>query len=283
MERAGRLMGDVGAPSPSAAFSLEPKRERIVVATGLASAATDLWMLSGSGGDRARLTFDTAMKPRWAPKGGGLLYFHNLRPSVPMSLAVGSARPAVPVPGLSSLNRFEDETADGRLILVLTIAPVGILSTASVADLTKLRPLVRERFAASQGRFSPDGRWVSFTYTLPEGPEVFVQAVNSAARIRISTNGGFGAVWRGDGRELYYESANGRLMAVPVDTSVDDLRPGTPVELFAIRTQGLGFNQPLNFEPGADGKRFLVNTVVGDSDNAPLEVIVNWPALLNKP
>ena len=71
-------------------------------------------------------------------------------------------------------------------------------------------------------------------------------------------------------------------MAVPVDTSASDLHPGTPVELFTIRTQGLGFNQPFNFEPSADGKRFLVNTVVGDSDNAPIEMIVNWPALLKK-
>ena len=187
-----------------------------------------------------------------------------------------------PVPGLSARNRFQDETADGRLVLVSTTAPVGMLSIASVADLTKLRPLVVERFGVQQGRFSPDGRWVVFTQTLPEGPEVFVQAVEGSERVRISLKGGFGAVWRGDGRELYYESASGQLMAVPVDTSASDLHPGTPVELFTIRTQGLGFNQPFNFEPSADGKRFLVNTVVGDSDNAPIEMIVNWPALLKK-
>jgi serine/threonine protein kinase len=282
IDRSGRLTAAVGTPSPSAAFSLEPKSERIVVATGSASASPDLWLLSGPSGNRVRLTFDTAVQPRWAAKGAGLLYFHNLRPSMPMSLSVGSARPAIPVPGLSSLHRFDDETGDGRLVLVSTIAPVGMLSVASITDLTKLRPLVRERYPAQQGRFSPDGRWVSFTQGLPDGPEVFVQAVDGLERVRISVNGGFGAVWRGDGRELYYESGNGRLMAVPVDPSSSDLRPGTPVELFAIRTQGLGFNQPFNFEPSADGKRFLVNTVVGDSDNAPLEVIVNWPALLKK-
>jgi hypothetical protein len=282
IDRAGQLTAAVGAPSRSGAFSLEPRRERIVVATSSASASPDLWMLSGRGGDRVRLTFDTAVQPRWAARGGGLLYFYNLRPSMPMSLSVGSARPAIPVPGLSSLNRFEDETADGRLVLVATIAPIGMLSITSGADLTKLRPLVRERFPVQQGRFSPDGRWVAFTQALPEGPEVFVQAVDSSERVRISVTGGFGAVWRGDGRELYYESGNGRLMAVPVDTSASDLRPGTPVDLFAIRTQGLGFNQPFNFEPSADGKRFLVNIVVGDTDNAPLEMIVNWPALLKK-
>lgn len=60
-------------------------------------------------------------------------------------------------------------------------------------------------------------------------------------------------------------------------------KPRVPVQLFTIRTHGLAFNQPNNFEPAADGKRFLVNTVVGDSDNAPIEMIINWPGLLKKP
>jgi len=281
-DRAGRLTAAVGAPSPSAAFSLEPRGERIVVATGSQSALPELWLLSGPGGDRVRLTFETATEPKWAAKGGGLLYFLQLRPVRPMFLTVGSARPATPLPGLSADNRLADVTADGGLVLVNTVTPIGLLSIAAANDPTKLRPLVRERFAVQQGRFSPDGRWVAFTLNLPEGPEVFVQEVEGAERIRISVKGGFGAVWRADGRELYYESRNGQLMAVPVDTAASDLRTGTPAELFAIRTQGLGFNQPRNFEPSADGQRFLVNTVVGDSDNAPIEMIVNWPALLKK-
>jgi len=90
-------------------------------------------------------------------------------------------------------------------------------------------------------------------------------------------------VWRSDGRELFYESADGKVMAVPVEAVGGEFRAGTPVELFAIRTQGIMAGQPRNFEVSADGQRFLVNTVVGDSDNAPIDVIVNWPALLKKP
>ncbi len=60
------------------------------------------------------------------------------------------------------------------------------------------------------------------------------------------------------------------------------LMAGTPQKLFTIRTQGLAVNQPHNFEVAAHGQKFLVNTIVGDSDNAPLEVTLNWTTGLKK-
>jgi hypothetical protein len=41
-------------------------------------------------------------------------------------------------------------------------------------------------------------------------------------------------------------------------------------------------NQPHNVEVAAHGQKFLVNTIVGDSDNVPLEVTLNWTAALKK-
>jgi hypothetical protein len=41
-------------------------------------------------------------------------------------------------------------------------------------------------------------------------------------------------------------------------------------------------NQPHNFEVAARGQKFLVNTIVDDSDNAPLEVTLHWDAGLTK-
>jgi hypothetical protein len=55
------------------------------------------------------------------------------------------------------------------------------------------------------------------------------------------------------------------------------LEPGTPVRLFPLRTQGLTTGQPINVEVASNGKRFLVNTVVGDSDNVPID-IRSWSA-----
>jgi len=47
-----------------------------------------------------------------------------------------------------------------------------------------------------------------------------------------------------------------------------------------LHTQEYVVNQPHNVEVAARGEKFLVNAIVGDSDNVPLEVTVNWTASL---
>lgn len=39
--------------------------------------------------------------------------------------------------------------------------------------------------------------------------------------------------------------------------------------------QGFASNQPRNVEVAPNGQKFLVNAIVGDSDNAPLEVTLS--------
>ena len=71
-------------------------------------------------------------------------------------------------------------------------------------------------------------------------------------------------------------------MAAPMTERDGALTSGTPQKLFAIRTQGQVVNQPHNVEVAAHGQKFLVNTIVGNSDNAPLEVTLDWMAGLKQ-
>ena len=51
---------------------------------------------------------------------------------------------------------------------------------------------------------------------------------------KVSTAGGSRPRWRPDGKELFYVSPDGMLMAVPIAFTADrkTLQPGTPVPLF---------------------------------------------------
>ncbi len=89
--------------------------------------------------------------------------------------------------------------------------------------------------------------------------------------------GGSFPEWSPDGGELYYVSADGKLMAAGLTLGAVSVTPSKPRELFALARAGSGF-QPFAVAP--DGKRFLVSTPAAGSQ--PLEVIVNWPALLKK-
>ena len=63
-------------------------------------------------------------------------------------------------------------------------------------------------------------------------------------------------------------------MAAGLKLGADSVTPSSPRELFAV--PGRAAVQPYSVSP--DGKRFLVSLPVGGSH--PLEVVVNWPALL---
>lgn len=85
-------------------------------------------------------------------------------------------------------------------------------------------------------------------------------------------------VWRRDGRELYYISPRGQLMAVDIrDTGSGDLDIGAPRELFRLRwnpSVQLG-----EYAVTADGTRFLFLEPVGDRHES-ISVLLNWPATL---
>ena len=61
-----------------------------------------------------------------------------------------------------------------------------------------------------------------------------------------------------------------------------DAKLNRDVAIKILHTQGFVNNQPHNVEVAANGQKFLVNAIVGDSDNAPLEVTLNWTAGLKR-
>ena len=95
----------------------------------------------------------------------------------------------------------------------------------------------------------------------------------------MSTAGGAQVRWRSDGKELFYVALDGSLMAVPIelDSVKMTVRPGVPVRLFATRLAG-GVVQAVarqQYTPSLDGSRFLVHTVSGEPQSAPITVILN--------
>ena len=92
-------------------------------------------------------------------------------------------------------------------------------------------PYLATPAAEYQARFSPDGRWMAYTSNESGQPQVYVQAIPaSGPKWQISQAGGSSPYWRHDGKEMFYLSADQKVMAVPVKigTSVE---PETPQEL----------------------------------------------------
>ena len=117
-------------------------------------------------------------------------------------------------------------------------------------------------------------------------PQIYVQGIPaSGAKWQISTTGGAQPRWRRDGKELFYISADQKLMAVPVKTGTA-VEAGSPQPLFEIQpvSSQLGgrFDYQETYQPTADGQRFLVIAPVGGAATPPIIVVLNWQAALKK-
>jgi dipeptidyl aminopeptidase/acylaminoacyl peptidase len=140
--------------------------------------------------------------------------------------------------------------------------------------------LTKTRFAEVDVRSSPGGRWVAYSSDESGRSEVYIHAFElsasgaslGAARILVSSAGATRPEWRGDGRELFYVSADQQMMSVDI-TNSETLVVGTPRVLFPMPASNV-------WDVTRDGQRFLFRLPVGGSTTPPYQVILNWQAAL---
>ena len=226
--------------------------------------------------DRQQLAFASAR--------GGPPHVHVKR--------LNDSSPAQQLVGPSAAVQFVTDWYDGAVgsfIVFQDVAPGTGLDLVQVARSGDLKPvpLVRTVGDDTDGRVSPNGRWLAYVSTESGRSEVYVRALTGGNdRWPISTDGGVSPRWRRDGRELFYIATastlpfgatvpDGRLMAVEVSGAVERFTAGIPKLLFPVSAKGS------QYHPTRDGQRFLINTGSGASA-LPITVTVNWPSALTR-
>jgi hypothetical protein len=93
---------------------------------------------------------------------------------------------------------------------------------------------------------------------------------------QVSKNGGTGAHWRNDGKEIIFRGPNGSPMTVDVNGTGAAFEMGTPQQLFAAPPNN-------GWSMTGDGKRFLMVVPPGQQNTqTPITVVLNWQADLKK-
>jgi eukaryotic-like serine/threonine-protein kinase len=96
------------------------------------------------------------------------------------------------------------------------------------------------------------------------------------ASTRVSLNGGTQPRWPRDGRELFYVSSSGHLMAVPINPRETKFASGRPNGLFALGMHAKA-SDDIPYAVSRDGARFLLGKSAEDiSPSAPLTVVLGW-------
>jgi len=276
LNRSGRPAGTVGQPDDGQVFLFYLSRDgRTVGITRTTAGNTNVWLLDTERGVPRRLTFGTNENAVIiSPDGQRIGYQaegNRERTVVWERPSDGTGREAMLLtePDEHEFHHPQDWSSDGRYMLYTA-------DTTADSDLRAL-PLFGERtpfdvartpFNESNGRFSPDGRWVVYQSNETGRAEIHVQPFpGPGPKSQISVGGGTLARWTRDGRELVYLAPDNRLMAVPVRTTGSTIATGPPRALFTLTTTS-------SYEPSADGERFLVTAVV--SQASPITVILNW-------
>jgi len=286
VDRQGKHLSFVGDKGVYQSPRLSRDSQHILV--NLGDPAGDMWLFDSAGANKSRLTFEGVSNSEgaWSPD--------NSRFAFSMGLTMGFKLVARPANGSGPETVLQDApdndsptdwSPDGRYILSERfLHGITEIWLHSLAPGEPARPLLASPATAglqSSGQFSPDGKFVSFTMSAADGPQIFIVPFPSGNGMwQVSTEGGKWARWRRDGKELFFVSLRNELSAVPIAEKPGGIEIGHSIPLFTFQPTRRTYRQGMiEFDVTPDGKRFLLNAAA-DENVRPLTLLQNWTNLL---
>jgi len=287
-DRTGKKLSTVGEVRPYVGAVLS--RDGKTVATSLADAdgrVADIWLVDLTRDNLiTRLTFEPSVEadPAWSPDGKQLVFGSNRSGGGKIDLylkAAGGASNDQLVFSSDSTKFPTSWSRDGKFILFENWAPKskGAIWTLSLVD-NKASPLFQTTaYDQFQAQISPNGRYVAYTSNESGKSDVFVQPFAATGeKWRISSEGAGLPLWRDDGKELYYLTFEGKLMAVDIGES-PKFQPSVPRQLFQANVKAAN---GLCYGAAPDGQRFLINTSIQNTGSTTMTIVLNWTAAVKQ-
>jgi eukaryotic-like serine/threonine-protein kinase len=279
VDRSGKVIGNFSNADLSGLQNpeLSPDGKRVAISR-LVQGNVDVWLLDST--RATRLTFDSEPDdfPIWSPDGNRIVFqsARNGRLDVYQKPTNGTGTETLLLES-SQVKLPHDWSSDGRFLLYHSIDPMTgrDLWVRPMEGERKPRVFLKTNFDERWSQFSPDDRWVAYQSNESGRDEIYVRPFPEAeGQWQISADGGMQPRWSRDGKELYYLTADGKLMAVPIGVRGAVLEPGKPVALFRTRIQNLTGPTRPQYDVASDG-RFLM-LVVAEGSGTPITLLQNW-------
>ena len=277
-DRSGKKLETLEAAAGLSSAVLSPDGTRVVTeVTDSRTGTADLWLYDFARGTSTRLTFDPAddQSPIWSPDGRQIAFSSSRKG--PQTLYIKPANGATPEEPLIEADREkspQDWSPDGRFILYVYRQIDGHqdLWALPMTGERKPFPVIQTPFTKFNATFAPDGRSIAYVSNESGRFEVYVQAFpRPGERWQVSTGGGHGPRWRRDGKEMFYVSADGQIMAVEIRTQ-PEFAASIPRRLFPS-PQSDPFK---TYDVNRGGDRFLFIVPDRETPKPPITVVFNW-------
>jgi Tol biopolymer transport system component len=235
----------------------------------------DIWKIDLERGGESRITSEVAAALNPVFERDGTMIYSAARAGPPVLYRRPVSGPEAPLlPSPQGMQVDAALSPDGRWLIYSQRTSLGNfdLMVVSMAD-RAVTPFHQSPANEGNARFSPDGRFVSFSSNLAGRPDVYVAPFPGPGPARIvSTTAGTLARWSADGRELFYVGADGTVYAAAI-ANAGGLQIGKPQVLF---TRGSRLRW-ISYDPTSAGQ-FIALEPVASAAQQPLRVILNWQA-----
>ena len=142
---------------------------------------------------------------------------------------------------------------------------------------------VASKFEETDPQLSPDGQWLAYAAADESRRwEVYVRPFQRSGGVwRVSRGGGRFPRWANDGRALFYVKPDGTLARATIDARGPAITVTAIADLFRHDALTDQYNLPVPTYPyDVASNRFLVRLPVRRASPQPINVILNWQALL---
>ncbi len=272
----GQPAGTAGEPADYLQVRLSPD-DRVAAVTLRDSLLRTLDVAvvpTGAVGQPTQISLSLAADadPVWAPDGRRLL-FRSLTGGQPDLFARDVQDAKAPVTPFLRSPLGETPTDWSRLPIPGGPVLFGAAAEDTRADVWQLDPatgahraVVHSGFNETDGRWSPDGRWIAYVSDEPGFPEVYVMRAADDAVTRVSRAGGSRPRWSGDGSALYFVRGTQVMRSTRLD---GDVPFATPLPVFDA--PGL-----VDFDTAHRSDRLLVVLPVAGAARPEVRAIRDW-------
>ncbi len=226
-------------PSAYLTPRLSPDGRRLAVA--METKGVDLFVYEFQTDVLSRLTFSSELSynPVWTPDGKHIV-FHFARGNSQALLWIRSDGAGGPQPLLDGKAVVEpfSVSPDGRRLAYQQRGETDFDIWTLPLDLTdpdhpkpgKPEPFARTPANEREPAFSPDGRWMAYSSDESGKYEVYVRPFPDAAggKWQVSSGGGNSPLWSRDGKSLFFETLDDRIMETGYAVSGVSFSPGKP-------------------------------------------------------